>query len=127
MFNHKSTSNTCCLARYFSFTVMALMAMALPSAQVNAQTTQAAKSKQSAASRAQAKTAAPIDIAINKAERLVMLSQRAAKLYAQGALGISVARSDIQLGDTITQFENDLAWLKNNAPAPAIAASSLSD
>lgn len=84
---------------------------------------QATKSKQSASSRAAQKNAAPIDVAINKAERQVMLSQRAAKLYAQGALGVSPAKSDIQMMETIAQFESELAWLKSNAPNSAIAAS----
>jgi hypothetical protein len=80
------------------------------------------KAKQSAATRAAAKNAAPLDVAINKAERQVMHSQRAAKLYAQGALGISPARSDIQLGETIAQFESELVWLRANAPNPTILA-----
>jgi hypothetical protein len=52
-----------------------------------------------------------------------MLSQRAAKLYAQGALGVMPARSDIQLSETIAQFESELAWLKSNAPNESILSS----
>jgi hypothetical protein len=104
----------------FITTITAFTISAFQPSQVSAQTP---KTKQSAATRAAAKTATPIDVAINKAERLVMLSQRAAKLYAQGALGVSAARSSIQLTDSITQFEADLAWLKANAPAPTIAIS----
>jgi hypothetical protein len=82
---------------------------------------QPARSKQSASTRAKAAAAAPIDVAINKAERLVMLSQRAAKLYAQGALGISPAKTDVLLQDTILQFESELTWMKANLPSPLLA------
>ncbi len=79
------------------------------------------RAKQSSASRAAAANATPIDIAINKAERLVMLSQRAAKLYAQGALGIMPARTEALLSETIQQFEGELNWLKVNLPSPILA------
>jgi hypothetical protein len=82
---------------------------------------QPARSKQSSSTRAKAVAAAPIDVAINKAERLVMLSQRAAKLYAQGAIGVSPAKTDILLQDTILQFEGELTWMKENMPSPLLA------
>jgi len=84
---------------------------------------QTTRSKQSAATRAKAPAATPTDVAINKAEHLVMLSQRAAKLYAQGALGISPTRTESMLQDTVSQFESDLNWLKTNLPSPLLASS----
>jgi hypothetical protein len=75
--------------------------------------------KQSTATRA-ATRASPIDIAINKAERQSMLSQRAVKLYAQVALGISPARSEQLLTETIEQFESELRWLRANTPNAAL-------
>jgi hypothetical protein len=79
------------------------------------------RGKQSAASRAAATSATPLDIAINKSERLVMLSQRAAKLYAQGAMGITPARAEALLQETVLQFEAELNWLKANLPSPLLA------
>lgn len=84
---------------------------------------QTTRSKQSAATRAKAPAATPTDVAINKTEHLVMLSQRAAKLYAQGALGISPTRTESTLQDTVSQFESDLNWLKANLPSPLLANS----
>lgn len=84
---------------------------------------QTTRSKQSAATRAKAPAATPTDVAINKTEHLVMLSQRAAKLYAQGALGISPTRTESMLQDTVSQFESDLNWLKANLPSPLLANS----
>lgn len=80
----------------------------------------APKKKQSVAKRAADTNAQPIDIVINKAERQVMLSQRAAKLYAQGALGVMPARSQAMMEDTVQQFESELAWLRANAPSPIL-------
>lgn len=82
---------------------------------------QPARSKQSTTTRAKAPAAAPIDVAINKSERLVMLSQRAAKLYAQSAIGISPAKTETLLQDTVTQFESELTWMKANLPSPLLA------
>jgi hypothetical protein len=81
---------------------------------------QPALSKQSATPRAKSAVIA-IDISINKAERLVMLSQRTAKLYAQGSLGISPAKTEIMLQEAITQLELELGWLKANLPSPLLA------
>jgi hypothetical protein len=82
---------------------------------------QPARGKQSAATRAKAAAATPIDVAINKAERLVMLSQRTAKLYAQGSIGISPIRTDAMLQEAISQFESELGWMKANLPSPLLA------
>jgi hypothetical protein len=103
------------------FTLTAIL-MALFVANTNPSQAQTTKTKQSAATRAAKTNAAPLDVAINKSERQVMLSQRAAKLYAQGALGITPARSDVLMSETIVQFEAELAWLTANAPSPSIKA-----
>ncbi len=97
----------------------AFYAPASVSAQTVAQNA-ATKAKRTAANRAAAPNATPIDVAINKAEHIVMLSQRAAKLYAQSALGISTGRAGAHLTETIAGYEADKTWLRSNAPTPSI-------
>ena len=94
-----------------------------PPASVFAQTVAqnaAAKVKRTAATRAAAPAATPIDVAINKAENLVVMSQRAAKLYAQGALGVTPGRAGLHLNETIAAYEADKTWLRANAPTPSV-------
>ncbi|MEY2632630.1 MAG: hypothetical protein RIR00_1284 [Pseudomonadota bacterium] len=61
-----------------------------------------------------------INVAINKAGRERMLSQRMAKAYLQVGQGIEVERSQKILDLSVALFDRQLVELKNFAPTPEI-------
>jgi hypothetical protein len=82
---------------------------------------QPARDKQSTATRAKAAAATPLDIAIHKAQHLVMLSQRTVKLYVQSSINVLPTRSEAMLRDAVSQLDSELGWLKANMPSPLLA------
>lgn len=86
MFLIKTPWFTLCRA---SLLMLSIALYAVPAHAQTATQAAAAKAKRTAATRAAAPNATPIDVAINKSEHMVMLSQRAVKLYVRSALGIT--------------------------------------